>query len=67
MSDYIVWKNDSRSLLVELLNYDMRRIAQVQEEFIKKGYYVRELVDTNTSLFIRFEKVVEVETNVEEN
>lgn len=67
MSDYIVWKNDSGSMLVELLNYDMRRIAKVQEEFIKKGYYVRELVDTNTSLFIRFEKVVEVETNVEEN
>lgn len=59
MSDYIVWKNDSRTLLVELLNYEMRRIAQVQEEFIKKGYYVRELVDTNTSLFIKFEKVVD--------
>ena len=61
MSDYIVWKSDSGDLLVELLNYDMRRIAKVQEEFIKKGYYVRQLLDTCTSLFIRFEKVVELE------
>lgn len=44
MIDYIVWKSDNGNLLVELPNYDMGRIAQVQEEFIKKGYYVREFI-----------------------
>lgn len=66
MSDYIVWKSDYGSLLVEFFAYpNPKRMAEVQGKLIKEGYYIVEIINTNTSLFIRFEKAdTELETNL---
>lgn len=58
MMDYRLWyAENSADLLIEILNEDFVRIAEIQKEYLAKGYFVTKLEFP----FMRLSKVAEYE------